>query len=47
MATIGELAIKEAKENELRKVLEIMRDCKDEGKDLDEATKRIKALLEK
>ena len=37
----GELLAKEAKENRTREILEIMRD----SKDLEEAIKRVKALL--
>ena len=46
MPNIGEIAVKKAEENQTRKILEIIRDCKDEGKDLEEAEKRIKVLLE-
>lgn len=40
---VGELLVKEAKENQIRQVLEILNDCKE----LDEAKEKIKALLNK
>ena len=39
---ISEIAIKEAKENQTRKILEIIK----ESKSLEEATEKTKALLE-
>nr|DAX69937.1 MAG TPA: hypothetical protein [Caudoviricetes sp.] len=41
--TAAEIAVKEAKENRTREILEIIRTCKD----LKEAEEKIKALLNK
>jgi hypothetical protein len=40
---LGELLIQKAEENQTRKILEIIRECKD----LKEAEEKIKALLNK
>ena len=41
MSNVGELLVKEAQENQTRKILEIL----NESKDLEEAKEKVKALL--
>ncbi len=43
LMNVGELLVKEAKENQIREIIEILND----SKDLEEAKKKIKALLNK
>lgn len=47
MATIGELAIKEAKENETRKILRLVEKAEKEGRTVKEIIEMIESQLEK
>lgn len=43
----GELLVLKTENDQTRKILEILRDCKDRKEDLDTAIEKVRALLNK